>query len=513
MLRRAFTPALIFLVCLMLAACSSGGGGGGSAQAGGAGSGAGDTGGGGSGGGGSGGGGGGGGGSGGGGGGSGGGGMASVPSPPNILTGRSLAQLVWQPSAGATGYNIYRDAALAGSVSGPLYYIDEGLILGTSYAYTLSAVNASGESGQSLPVTATTAIWTKIICSSATDYASGVALDGSGNFYVTGYTTGNLDGQTNAGLKDIFTMKFDAAGTKQWTKLLGTAANEEATAVAVDASGNVYITGYTDGNLDGQTNAGGDDIFIAKYDTSGNLQWVTLLGTPADDAGNAIASDASGNLYITGYTAGNLSGLTNAGGKDVFLAAYNAAGTKQWVALLGTPADDVGNAIALGPSAALCATGYTGGNLDGQTNAGGIDAFITAYNTSGTKQWTSLIGTSASDAGNGVAFDASGNSYITGYTYGNLSSLYGSMGGGSGGGSQTNAGSNDILAAKYDASGMNLWAGLMGTPANDSGAAITLDQYGNSYIVGSTAGNLDGLTNTDSSGGFIAKLASDGTIW
>jgi hypothetical protein len=496
--------------------------------------------------------------------------MASVPSPPNILTGRSLAQLVWQPSAGATGYNIYRDAALAGSVSGPLYYIDEGLILGTSYAYTLSAVNASGESGQSLPVTATTAIWTKIICSSATDYASGVALDGSGNFYVTGYTTGNLDGQTNAGLKDIFTMKFDAAGTKQWTKLLGTAANEEATAVAVDASGNVYITGYTDGNLDGQTNAGGDDIFIAKYDTSGNLQWVTLLGTPADewgngialdasgnvyitgytdgnldgqtnaggddifiakydasgnlqwvtllgtpadDAGNAIASDASGNLYITGYTAGNLSGLTNAGGKDVFLAAYNAAGTKQWVALLGTPADDVGNAIALGPSAALCATGYTGGNLDGQTNAGGIDAFITAYNTSGTKQWTSLIGTSASDAGNGVAFDASGNSYITGYTYGNLSSLYGSMGGGSGGGSQTNAGSNDILAAKYDASGMNLWAGLMGTPANDSGAAITLDQYGNSYIVGSTAGNLDGLTNTDSSGGFIAKLASDGTIW
>ena len=87
------------------------------------------------------------------------------------------------------------------------------------------------------------------------------------------------------------------------------------------------------------------------------------------------------------------------------------------------------------------------------------------------------------------------------------------MGGGAGGGSQTNAGNDDVFIAKYDTSGTNQWAGLLGTPANDSGAAITVDQYGNSYIAGSTGGSLDGITNTDSSGAFVAKTTSDGDLW
>ena len=493
-----------------------------------------------------------------------------APSAPTVLTGRSLAQLIWPATAGASSYCIYRNGTFVNSVTGALYYIDEGLVLGSSYSYELSAANTAGESGKSLPVAAATAIWTKIICSSAIDFASGIALDGDGNFYVTGYTTGNLDGQTNAGLKDIFVTKYDQTGTKQWTRLLGTASDDAAGGIAVDASGNVYVTGYTNGslagqtnaggadvfvakydgsgariwvallgtsaddagngiaadssgnvyvtgytqgNLGGQTNAGGADVFIAKYDTSGAKQWVALLGTSADDAGNGIAADGSGNLYITGYTAGNLAGQTNAGGKDIFFAAYDASGNRQWVALLGTAADDVGNGIALGPSGALCAVGVTAGNLDGQTNAGATDAFLTMFNTSGAKQWTRLFGTSQTDAANAVAFDASGNCYVTGYTYGNLNSLYGRMGGGAGGGSQTNAGNDDVFIAKYDTSGTNQWAGLLGTPANDSGAAITVDQYGNSYIAGSTGGSLDGITNTDSSGAFVAKTTSDGDLW
>ena len=223
-----------------------------------------------------------------------------APSAPTVLTGRSLAQLIWPATAGASSYCIYRNGTFVNSVTGALYYIDEGLVLGSSLQLRLSAANTAGESGKSLPVAAATAIWTKIICSSAIDFASGIALDGDGNFYVTGYTTGNLDGQTNAGLKDIFVTKYDQTGTKQWTSLLGTASDDAAGGIAVDASGNVYVTGYTNGSLAGQTNAGGADVFVAKYDGSGARIWVALLGTSADDAGNGIAADSSGNVYVTG---------------------------------------------------------------------------------------------------------------------------------------------------------------------------------------------------------------------
>ena len=143
---------------------------------------------------------------------------------------------------------------------------------------------------------------------------------------MTGYTQGGLDG-TNAGGSDLFLVKYNSSGTKQWTKQLGTSSGENATGVATDSSGNVYVTGSTRGGLDG-TNAGSSDLFVVKYNSSGTKQWTKQLGTSGIDSTNGVATDSSGNVYVAGVTSGGLDG-TNAGSYDLFVVKYNSDGVKQ----------------------------------------------------------------------------------------------------------------------------------------------------------------------------------------
>ena len=89
---------------------------------------------------------------------------------------------------------------------------------------------------------------------------------------MTGYTGGGLDGNTSSGESDIFLVKYDSSGTKQWTKQLGTSSGDNGLGVTTDSSGNIYVTGGTEGGLDGNTNSGGWDIFLVKYNSSGTKQ-------------------------------------------------------------------------------------------------------------------------------------------------------------------------------------------------------------------------------------------------
>jgi len=107
---------------------------------------------------------------------------------------------------------------------------------------------------------------------SSEDYGYGVTVDSSDNIYVKGYTQGGLDGNTNAGGDDLFVVKYNSSGTKLWTKQLGTSSDDIAYGVAVDSSGNVYAAGYTDGALDGNSNSGGSDLFVVKYNSDGVKQ-------------------------------------------------------------------------------------------------------------------------------------------------------------------------------------------------------------------------------------------------
>jgi len=146
---------------------------------------------------------------------------------------------------------------------------------------------------------------------------------------VTGYTYWGLDGNTNAGSNDAFLVKYLDNGTKQWTKQFGTSSTDLADGVATDSSGNVYLVGYTYGGLDGNTNSGASDLFVVKYNSSGTKQWTKQMGSSSRDYDYGVATDSSRNVYVSGDTYGGLDNNTSAGNADLFVVKYNSSGTKQ----------------------------------------------------------------------------------------------------------------------------------------------------------------------------------------
>jgi len=339
--------------------------------------------------------------------------------------------------------------------------------------------------------------WTKQLGTSSNDGGSGVTTDSSGNIYVTGGTSGGLDGNTNSGETDIFLVKYNSSGTKQWTKQLGTSSNDGGYGVTTDSSGNIYVTGLTEGGLDGNTNSGETDIFLVKYNSSGTKQWTKQLGTSSQDEGYGVTTDSSGNIYVTGQTSGGLDGNTNSGSFDIFLVKYNSSGTKQWTKQLGSSSIDIGTDVTTDSTGNIYVTGGTSGGLDENTNSGIFDIFLVKYNSSGTKQWTKQLGTSNPDYGQGVSTDSSGNIYVTGSTEGGLDG-------------NTNSGETDIFLVKYNSSGTKQWTKQLGTSSSELGTGVTTDSSGNIYVTGSTEGGLEGNTNSGGSDIVLVKYNSSG---
>ncbi len=292
--------------------------------------------------------------------------------------------------------------------------------------------------------------WTKQLGSPIRDYANGVDSDSSGNVYVTGVTFGGLDWNTSAGTSDLFVVKYNSSGTKQWTKQLGTAEYDEARGVATDLSGNVYVVGGTKGKLAGASNSGRTDVFVVKYYDNGTKQWTKSLGSNENDLANGVTTDSSGNFYVTGFTYKYLEGNTSAGSSDLFVVKYNSSGTKKWTQQLGSSSSDHARGVATDSSGNVYVTGDTYGGVDGNTNAGSNDLFVVKYLDNGTKQWTKQFGTPSSDLADGVATDSSGNFYVVGYTYGDLDG-------------NTNTGTSDLFVVKYNSSGTKQWTKQLGS--------------------------------------------------
>ncbi|MCB1191128.1 MAG: SBBP repeat-containing protein [Leptospiraceae bacterium] len=269
-----------------------------------------------------------------------------------------------------------------------------------------------------------TSQWTKQMgVTSKTTTAEGVATDSNGNVYVAGYTTGGLDGNTLSGTYDFFVVKYDSNGSKQWTKQMGvTSKGTQGKGITIDSNGNIYIAGHTNGSLDGNTVTGSVDLFVTKYNSSGTSQWTKLLGvTSKSTLATGIATDSNGNLYIVGYTNGGLDGNTVSGTYDVFVVKYDSNGSKQWTRQMGTNSKVTdGRGIATS-SDVIYITGAAQGSLDGNTTTGDYDAFVIKFNLGGSKQWTKLLGaTSSSTESYGVATDSNGSIYTVGYTDGIL---------------------------------------------------------------------------------------------
>ncbi|MCT7961168.1 Ig-like domain-containing protein [Laspinema sp. D1] len=335
--------------------------------------------------------------------------------------------------------------------------------------------------------------WVKQLGTASAEWSESITVDSAGNSYITGSTTGNLGG-TNAGLYDAWVTKYDSSGTQQWVRQLGTTADDSSNSISLDSAGNLYITGTTSGSLGG-TSAGNGDAWVAKYNSSGTQQWVKQFGTTNIEFSEGIIVDGAGNSYITGATRGDLNG-TNAGAYDAWIAKYDSSGIQQWVKQFGSSSDELSQSITIDSAGNLYITGHTFGNLGG-TNAGGYDAWVAKYNSSGTQQWVKQFGSSSNDYSEGITVDGAGNLYITGYTEGNLGG--------------TNAGSSDAWVVKYNSSGTQQWVHQLGTSGIDAAYSITVDNAGNPYVTGQTNGNLGG-TFFGSNDAWIAKLSPIASI-
>jgi hypothetical protein len=246
-------------------------------------------------------------------------------------------------------------------------------------------------------------IWATKMDGSGNDQGRAVETDSSGNVYVTGFfasdpltiynSDGNASGITlsNAGSNGAFIVKYNSSGVAQWATRIDGTGDDRALGLAVDASGNVYVTGsytgtvtiYSVGNISFGTlaNAGGTAAFVVKYNTSGTAQWATRIDGTGNDQGDGITVDSSGNVYVTGrytgtvtiYSAGDVTfgTLANAGELAVFVVKYNSSGTAQWSTRIDGTLVDIGDSIAVSDSGDVYVTYASYSN------------FITVYNSDG----------------------------------------------------------------------------------------------------------------------------------
>lgn len=309
-----------------------------------------------------------------------------------------------------------------------------------------------------------------------------------------------------AGFDDVFITKLNPAGTALvYSTFLGGSGDDQASGLAVDASGNVYVTGSTTStNFPGTagssqpTTAGGGDAFVAKLNAAGSaLMYATYLGGGGRDQANSLAVDSSGNAYVTGFTfsanfpvtAGALK-TTLGGNRDAFVTKINTTGSARTYStyLGGAAGEDFGNSIAVDSGGNAYVAGYTlsadfpatAGSL--KTTLGGVsDAFVAKLNAAGSALvYATLVGGSGQEQAIGMAVDSSGNAFLAGWTdspnFPTVSAYQGASNG-----------IRDAFVAKLNAAGSALlYSTYVGGEGQDLGLAIAIDGAGNAYVAGST---------------------------
>jgi len=293
------------------------------------------------------------------------------------------------------------------------------------------------------------------------DSANALAIDGSGNVYVTGGSA------VSGGPPDYVTIKYDPAGQQQWLADFSGGNNTAnfANAIALDTSGNVYVTGI------GWGYGNDSDYATVKYNSSGEQQWVARYDGPGHnlDTAMAIAVDAAGNVYVTGRSTGSGANY------DYATIKYNASGQEEWVARYSGPGNDYdeARAIALDAAGNVYVTGISfGSGTD-------LDYATIKYNTSGTEQWVVRYNGpgNGEDLAYAIAIDGSANVYVTGWSVGSGTAF-------------------DYATIKYNSDGQQQWVARYNGPANNAAGAyaMVLDGSGNVYVTGESVASG---TNSD----------------
>jgi len=359
----------------------------------------------------------------------------------------------------------------------------------------------------------------------STDKANGIAVDSSGNAYITGYTSSSstfplqsaLDSSYN-GNTDAFISKLNASGSALvYSTYLGGSGEDKGNAIALDASGNVVVAGETqssnfpthnafDSSYGGGTCSGApcEDVFVTKLNAAGSaLLYSTYLGGSGNDEGEGVALDSSGNVDVTGATAGGLTTKNaydssyNGGVTDAFLTKLNPAASGSsshlYTTYLGGSGDEQGNAIAVDSSGKAYIAGetYSSGfptkNAYDSSQNGQSDVFVSKLDpaTSGTSSllYSTFLGGTSFDKGLGITVDSAGNAYVTGYAQSTNFPVQGAW-------QTSNAGDKDAILVKVNtgASGTASlpYSTYIGGTNEDRGLAIARDSTGALYLTGFT---------------------------
>ena len=374
---------------------------------------------------------------------------------------------------------------------------------------------------------------------SSNDEGHAIAIDASGNAYVTGLTysldfprvnqaSGACEGSCGQGpYTDVFVTKINASGTALvYSSYLGGSGGDIGYAIAVDGSSEVYVTGRA-GSIDfprvNQIPGGckGDcgngfnyDTFVTKINAAGDaVVYSSLLGGSGDDSGGGVAVDGAGNAYLTGVTisadfprmnqiSGACQGSCGSGSDyDAYVIKIDAAGGSfVYASLLGGSGQDYGGQnVAVDASGNAYLTGLTdstdfpqvnqiSGACQGSCGSGSAeDAFVTKINAAGSALvYSSLLGGSGQDDGSDIAVDGSGNAYLTGRAssadFPRVNQIPGACQGSCGSGS-----SFDVFVSKINAAGSALiYSSLLGGSSDDEGTGIAVDGSGNAYVIGGT---------------------------
>jgi len=379
-----------------------------------------------------------------------------------------------------------------------------------------------------------------------TSAGAGVAVDSAGDAYIAGTTsatdfptTTGAYSSTAAGSSDAFVTELNASGAAPvYSTLLGGNDVDSAAAIALAGPGKVYVTGSTS-SLDFPTTRSyraadnNGAVFVASLNTAApsknSLVYSTLLGSHGFDTGAGIAVNSAGDAYVTGstdstgfpFTTGAYS-TTNSGGSDAFVTELDATGVISYSTYLGGGGDDHGQAIAMNSAGDVYVTGSTGSTNFPQVNSlsatgsgcsspsgnGGVDAFVTELNSTGSALvYSTYLGGSGTDAGYGIAVDSAGDAYVTGSTtsanFPTTTDAY----------ATTNSGGADAFATKLDAAGNGLlYSTYLGGGSDDTGYGIAANSTG-AYVTGqtyssnfpTTTGAADGA-NSGSSSAFVARI-------
>ncbi len=386
-------------------------------------------------------------------------------------------------------------------------------------------------------------IWGTYYGGGGGDYSSAISTDEQGNIFMAG-ATGSTNGiatsgshqSTNGGKSDVFLVKFNSAGVRQWGTYYGGSDEEEATAISIDSQGNVYMAGKTSSfNAIGtsgshqSTNGGKSDAFLVKFNSAGVHQWGTYYGGIGDDFASAISIDAQGNIYMVGNTGSDNAIATTGshqsnidGTYNPFLVKFNSAGVRQWGTYYGGSNTDA-NSISTDKQGNIYILGYTRFSFANaiatvgshQASIGGeMDAFLVKFNSEGVRQWGTYYGGSDYDFGNAVYADAQGNVFMAGYTQSTnaISTPNGHQA------SYGGDGFYDAFLVKFNGAGLRQWGTYYGGIGADIASAISIDVLGNVYMAGFTANTTaiatDGSHQESFGGGigdaFLVKLNSAG---